>query len=358
MSFRHYVAKIIFSKKQLGTYLVMLLSLFLIILFFMFFKTYTRYYIEELKLIYPSLYLVKDKELSCYKVEGSEIYGEIFEQNIDDFLLSFDGRESFVLNGVALRSFPQSHLPLIIKDIYQNNDTIYLSNALYNLIKNNPSFHGVIYLPLQKNNELYRSFKVQPFTMHDNSKWLVMQNKTAKKIFSDQLFNKVSYYTKGDEEELKKKLQLRFHNIIYTWEDYITLSNEAFKESMVYLFLALSVAIVVLGLSSIIFFTKGLVDDLLHLTRYAFFYAHSLVHLYGVYLLFALLLLSVNFLVSYSLAHIAAQALTSELLGVEVYNPLGTLLPLALGFIVFVGGVIFVVLYRFKQTALQGLSRE
>jgi putative effector of murein hydrolase len=69
MNFTFYVLRIVFAKRQWVTFFVMLLSTFLIILFFLFFKTFSKYYIDELKLVYPSVYIVKDKKIDSFKVD-------------------------------------------------------------------------------------------------------------------------------------------------------------------------------------------------------------------------------------------------------------------------------------------------
>jgi len=321
MHFNSFVLRIIFAKKQLTIFIIMFVSAFLVMLFFLFFKTFTTYYIDELKLIYPSLYLVKDKKIDTYKTDSLDVYAEIFELNIDNFSVSFDAKENFTLGSLGIRSFNKEHTPKMLK-ASNNGDTIYLSQKIYKLLKSNKNFKDILFIKSDVDSKIYK-FHVQGFKLHDNSKWILFENSVARKLYREDFFNKASFYSTQeiyDEKSLKLQLSKLFSNIIYSWDEHISLVSRALKESMLYLFSWMTMAIAILSITSIIFFTRELADDLTHLTRHAFFYAISLKFVYFSYLLITNLILSTIILLSYLLAFLVNDFLTLSLWNVPSYS--------------------------------------
>ncbi len=358
MHFNSFVLRIIFAKKQFTIFLIMFISTFLVMIFFLFFKTFTTYYIDELKLIYPSLYLVKDKKIDTYALKELDVYAEIFELNVDNFPLSFDKKESFTLGSLGIRSFDKSHTPKML-DSTDLNNTIYLSQKIYKLLKNSKKFKNILYIRSDVDSKIYK-FKVKEFKLHDNSKWILLSNSVASKLFREELFNKASFYSKdksSSEEYLKQRLQKAFSNIIYTWEEHISLVSRALKESMLYLFSWVTLAIAVLSVTSIIFFTRELADDLTHLTRHAFFYAVSLRFVYISYLLITNIILITIILTSYTLAYLVNDFITLSLWNVESYSNLQFLLYL-IGITFIITAIsIYIALNRLYYSKSYGLSR-
>lgn len=321
MHFNSFVLRIIFAKKQLSIFIIMFVSAFLVMLFFLFFKTFTTYYIDELKLIYPSIYLVKDKKIDTYKTDNLEVYAEIFELNIDNFSVSLDKKDSFTLGSLGIRSFNRSHAPKML-DKSDMNSTIYLSQKIYKLLKSQKNFKNELFIKSDVDTKVYK-FKVKEFKLHDNSKWILLENSVAAKLYRDDFFNKATFYSTKenyDESALKKRLSEKFSNIIYTWDEHISLVSRALKESMLYLFSWMTIAIAVLSVTSIIFFTRELADDLTHLTRHAFFYAISLKFVYISYLLITNITLIVIILTSYTLAFMINNFVTLSLWNVPSYD--------------------------------------
>ena len=321
MHFNSFVLRIIFAKKQLTIFIIMFVSAFLVMLFFLFFKTFTTYYIDELKLIYPSLYLVKDKKIDTYKASNFDVYAEIFELNVDSFSVSFDKKDNFTLGSLGIRSFNKEHTPKMLTKT-TDEDTIYLSQKLYKLLKSNKNFKNKLFIKSDVDSKIYK-FHVQEFKLHDNSKWVLFENSVARKIYRDDFFNKASFYsTKKIYNEADEKLALskKFSNIIYSWDEHISLVSRALKESMLFLFSWMTLAIAILSITSIIFFTRELADDLTHLTRHAFFYAISLKFVYISYLLIANMTLVAVILSSYVLAFSINDFVTLSLWNVSSYS--------------------------------------
>jgi hypothetical protein len=322
MHFNRFVLRIIFAKKQLSIFIIMFVSAFLVMLFFLFFKTFTTYYIDELKLIYPSLYLVKDKNIDSYKLGKLEVHAEIFELNIDNFSVSFDKKDSFTLGSLGIRSFHKSHTPKMLTPSQEQSNTIYLSHKIYKLLQNHKKFKHELFIKSDVDFKMYR-FDVKEFKLHDNSKWILLENSVAKKLYRDNFFNKATFYpldANYDEVSLKQKLSNTFSNIIYSWDEHISLVSRALKESMLYLFSWMTLAIAVLSISSIIFFSRELADDLTHLTKHAFFYAISLRYVYFSYLIITNVTLIVIILTAYTLAFIINDFVTLMLWNVPSYN--------------------------------------
>ena len=357
MHFNSFVLRIIFAKKQLTVFLIMFSSAFLVMLFFLFFKTFTMYYIDELKLIYPSLYLIKDKSIDTYKRKDLEVYSEIFEVNINNFYVSFDAKDSFTLGSLGIRSFDESHMPKMLEKT-DADDTIYLSGKIYKLLKNHKDFKGKLFIKSDVDSKMYK-FNVKMFELHDNSKWVLLENSVASKLYRNNFFNKATFYFPEDKDEitLKEELSEVFSNIIYSWDEHISLVSRALKESMLYLFSWMTLAIAILSIAAIIFFTRELADDLTHLTRHAFFYAISLKFVYISYLLIANLTLITIILTSYFLAYIVNNLITLSLWDVPSYSE--NL------FIVYIIGITFLItlvaiyfaLNRLYYSKSYGLSR-
>jgi hypothetical protein len=321
MHFNSFVLRIIFAKKQLAIFIIMFISTFLVMLFFLFFKTFTTYYIDELKLIYPSLYLIKSNKLETYKVSGLDLYSEIFELNIDNFSISFDQKDNYTLGSLGIRSFNKEHIPKMLKPS-SDGDTIYLSQKIYTLLKGNKNFKDVLFIKSDVDSKIYK-FHVQEFKLHDNSKWILFENDVAKKLYRKNFFNKASFYSNKidyNEADLKEELSKKFSNILYSWDDHISLVSRALKESMLFFFSWMTLAITILSITSIIFFTRELADDLTHLTRHAFFYAISLKFVYISYLLISNITLITVILSSYALAFTINNYVTHSLWNVESYS--------------------------------------
>jgi len=319
MHFNSYVLKIIFAQKQLVIFFIMLVSAFVVILFFLFFKTFTTYYIDELKNVYPSVYLVKTKKIEEYNLENIEADAEIFELNLDNFAISFDGEESFTLGSIGIRSFSKEHIPKSIANSFEDRDILYVSQKIYALLQETKAFQGKIYLESDIDYKMH-AFDVKPFELQDNSKWILLQNSTARKLYRDDFFSKAVFYSQLSEEEIKKRVRSSFKNIIYTWDEHISLISRALKDSMLYLFSLITIAIGVLSIASIIFFARELADDLVHLTRYAFFYAITLRYVYFSYLFIVNITILVILLVAYALALSLNELITQALWSLSSYD--------------------------------------
>ena len=277
-------------------------STFIVILFFLFFKTYTRYYIDELKLVYPSLYLVKEKSIESYQKEGFEVYSEIFELNLDSFTIALEKNgEAFTLGSLGLRSFHENKVPKIIQKIYTQEPTLFLSDAIYKQLHKQKDFTNAIYIQSDVDLQWHKVL-VKPFTIHDNSKWILLSNKTAHILYRDDFFDKASFYSTLPEKKQKEIIEHSFQNIIYSWDDHITLLNRALKESMQYIFLLITIAILVLSISSIIFFSRELMDDLVQLTEHSFFFGVSFFNVYLAYIVVTNLTIILILLSTYKVA--------------------------------------------------------
>ena len=357
MHFNSFVLRIIFAKKQLTIFIIMFVSAFLVMLFFLFFKTFTTYYIDELRLIYPSLYLVKDKKIDAYKMDNIDVYAEIFELNIDNFSVSFDKKDNFTLGSLGIRSFNPKHTPKMLQD--SEGQTIYLSQKIYRILKSNKHFKDILYIKSDVDSKTYK-FNVKEFKLHDNSKWILLENSVARKLYRDDFFNKASFYPIDkdyDEIETKRTLSDEFANIIYSWDEHISLVSRALKESMLFLFSWTTLAIALLSITSIIFFTRELADDLTHLTRHAFFYAISLKFVYLSYLLIANATLIAVILSSYTLAYLVNDFVTISLWNVPSYSSSYFLLYIIGATFSITAIAIFVGLNRLYYSKSYGLSR-
>ena len=359
MHFNSFVLRIIFAKKQMSVFIIMFVSAFLVMLFFLFFKTFTTYYIDELRLIYPSLYLVKDKSIQSYKLENLEVHAEIFELNIDNFSVSFDKKDSFTLGSLGIRSFHKSHTPKMLDLENKQSDTIYLSHKIYKLLEDHKSFKNELFIKSDVDFKMYR-FDVKEFKLHDNSKWILMENSVAAKLYRDNFFNKASFYPLNvdyDEERLKQKLSKAFSNIIYSWDEHISLVSRALKESMLYLFSWMTLAIAVLSISSIIFFSRELADDLTHLTKHAFFYGISLKYVYFSYIVITNMSLIFIILTAYTLAFIINDFVTLILWSVPSYSDSLFFLYIIATTFSITALAIYIGLYRLYYSKSYGLSR-
>ena len=319
MHFNRYILKIIFSKKQLVIFIIMFISTCIVMLFFLFFKTFTKYYIEELKLIYPSVYLFKDKPIEYYQFSDIEVKSEIFELNIDNFSVSFNKSESYTLGSLGLRSFHKMHIPKSLENIYEHGNILYVSQKLYTQLQENKNFNGSLYLESDINSKVYL-FNVKTFALYDDSKWILLEHSSAKKLYREEFFNKASFYTSKDEKELKVFLKSKFNKMIYSWEEHISLVSRAIKESMLKFFSMITIAIALLSISSIIFFTRELADDLLHLTKHAFFYAISLRYVFLSYFFISNIILLLIIVSAYFLAFFINDFITQMLWGVDSYD--------------------------------------
>jgi len=319
MYFNSFVLKIIFAKKQLVVFFIMLISTFVVILFFLFFKTFTTYYIDELKQVYPSVYLVKTKKIEDYALKNIEADAEIFELNLDNFAISFNGNDKFTLGSIGLRSFSKKHIPQSIVHSFEDKKILYVSQKIYALLKGTKAFKGVVYLQSDVNHHMYR-FAVKPFHLQDNSKWILIENTMAKKLYRESFFSKAVFYSKLSEDEVKQRVENKFTNMIYTWDENISLMSRALKDSMLYFFSLITIAISVLSISSIIFFARELADDLTHLTRYAFFYGISFSYVYISYLFIANIIISTILLIAYFCAFYIDEFITQTLWSVHSYS--------------------------------------
>ena len=327
MDFERFVLRIIFAKRQLSIFSIMVGSAFLVLLFFLFFKTFTKYYIQELKLMYPSYYLVKNKTLDHYKIKGFDTSSEIFELNSDGFTISFNKQDHYTLGSVGIRSFPTQHIPSLLSkepnfQYSDLNNTIFLSSRIYKELSARKNFQGVLYLKSDINGQVHKFF-AKEFTLHENTKWVLFANPAAQKIYTDTLFNKVAFYphnTTMSDDEVVEVLHSHFDNIIYRWDERISLISRALKESMLLVFSWTTVAIIILTTMSILFFARELIDDLIHLTQYAFFYSLSFSRVYISYLLIMNILLMLLLFLAYYLAYTANAFLVQTLWSVEPYQ--------------------------------------
>lgn len=356
MYFNRFVLRIIFAKKQLAIFLIMLVSTFLLMLFFLFFKTFTKYYIEELKLVYPTVYLIKEKKIDNYYLDNLQAYAEIFELNIDNFSVSFDSKENFTLGSLGIRSFPKSHIPKALHGLYEKGEILYLSHKIYRELSSNAKFQKELYLKSDVDSKVYK-LRVKEFSLHDNSKWILLENSTAAKLFRDNFFNKASFYSKEDDSALEKRLSKAFKNIIYTWDEHISLVSRALKESMMYLFSWLTAAIAILSISSIVFFTRELADDLTHLTKHAFFYGISLKFVYFSYLLITNGVLILIVVTAYVLAYLANNFISLSLLSLPSYSERLFLVYLVATIFLVTSLGIYFGLRRLYYSKVYGLSR-
>ncbi|SFV58728.1 hypothetical protein MNB_SM-7-1380 [hydrothermal vent metagenome] len=298
-------------------------------------------------MIYPTIYLVRDKSIESYKIEGMNHYAEIFELNVDDFSLSFDTKEEFSLGSLGIRSFERTYAPKIIPKVEKYADIIFLSQKLYDRVKEDKNFKGYLFIRSDVDQKFYK-FYVKPFVLHDNSKWILFENSAAKKIFQKAFFTKVSFYPTKEYnlKLLKKRLEKNFSNIIYTWDEHIPLSSRALKESLFFLFLCLSGAIVILSISSILFFSRELFDDVLHLTQYAFFYGYTLLYVYLSYMVIVGAIFIGIIISSYSGAFFLNDILTRYLWDVASYHNEMMLFMIIVGAFALFALAIFALLYR------------
>ena len=266
-----FVLKIFFSKRQVVVAIIMYGALSSVLLFFLFFKTFESYYIAELKSIYPTIYIVTDKKIQVDKFENTKALTEIFELDWSDFVIGIDKEKFYSLGSVGMRSFHKEYLPKILTDSYIDENTIYVSNTVYTLLKSQQNFTDKFFIESDINGRIH-SFNVKSFDLHDEAKWIMMSDEVSHKLYRDGNFDKVVFYSNKSDEELHDLLIAYFKQPVFTWDNHISLSSRALKESMVYIFLLLTFAIIVLVIASFVFFAQSILDDLVQITRFAFFH--------------------------------------------------------------------------------------
>jgi hypothetical protein len=304
----NFIIKIVFSLRQALVALIMLGALFSVILFYLFFKTFESYYIDELKAIYPTLYVATSKKVDPNLVHDVVALPEIFELDWSDFVLSFDDGESYSLGSVGMRSFHKHYMPKILQNVYEDEGSIYVSSSLYELLQSQKGFDGRVTIESDVDNTLH-TFHVKEFVLHDDIKWVLMEDVSAKTLYRSSSFDKVVFYSDMEDELLYETLDPHFTQPLFTWDEHISLSSRALKESMVYVFSLLSIAIVILVMASFFFFAQTILDDLAHITRFAFFYGISRLQVFWIYFV----LINLYFFIIYFLAYFLSAGVNSTL---------------------------------------------
>ena len=319
IDFIRYIVKILFSKKQFAVFFVILFSFTSILMFYLFFHTFKKYYIDELKSIYPTVYIASPKSVEKFNLEHAKVSKEIFNTLFDEnFKVSFDANREFSVGCIGFRSFDDNHVPKILNKLHENtSNAIYVSNILYAQLKNQKKFNNTVFLRSDINDRIYK-FRVVPFELHENTKWILMPNSSAKKLFYSSIFDKVVFYSNIDETQLINKLKKEFKVPVFSWEENISLSNRALKESMMLLFSYLSLAIILIVLISFWFFAQSIVDDLMLLTQNAFFYGARFSMIYVVYIVLLNIYLFSLFCISYLLSYSTNEVLVNILWNVDI----------------------------------------
>lgn len=315
-NFLKFVSKILFSSQQVLVTLIMFFALSSLLLFYLFFKTFETNYIEQLKSVFPNMYIATSKKIDTKEVPEFEVSYEIFDQTWSSVAIGFDANYFYALGAVGVRSFAPEHVPPILQDVYTDANTLYVTQNVYELLTSQKLFTGKIFMESDKDRKLY-SFNVVPFSIQDDKKWILFPNPAAYKLYRKALFDKAVFYSKLPDEQALKTLQKHFTQPVFTWDAFISLSSMALKNSMLFIFSLLSIAIITLLLISFMFFAQTLFDDLQHLTRYAIFYGMQKRTLFGIYFLILNSYIGVIYLLCYGVASFFNTLLVQKLWHVE-----------------------------------------
>lgn len=315
-NFLKFASKILFSSQQILVTCIMFFALTSLLLFYLLFKTFETNYIDQLKSVFPNMHIVASTKIDTQTIEEFEISYEIFEQIWTNITIGFNENDFYALSTVGIRSFAPEYIPPILQGIYKSTETLYVTQNVYDLMTSQKNFNGKVFIESDIDHKLH-SFDIVPFKIQDNKKWILFPNPAAHKLYRKNLFDKAVFYSKLPDDIALKKLQKTFTKTVFTWDDFISLTSIAVKNSMLFIFTLLSLAIVTLLLLSLIFFAQTLFDDLKQLTRYAFFYGIQKRTLFGLYFLLLNAYLFIIYFLSYGVASLISNTLVQKLWSVE-----------------------------------------
>lgn len=272
------------NRYSIIVYLFLIIFYTISLLFSFYIFQFNDKFIDKLQSVYPYTYVYSKSDIKLLNNEV-KVYKEIFEINFEELEYKFnDDSSSMLFKNIGLRSFDKENIPLSVFN-YKNNidedvNIIYVDQILYKKLINSKNYKNGIYIKYINSNKFY-FVKVKPIEVFDTSKWILMENTLAKKIFINDYFDKNVLVSK-DNDLLYSIYKERYPNT-YLWSDSLSFFGIVFYKLSDKFYTIYNFSFTIMICLFIFVTLKGLLKEFKKMTLFASRFGKSLFSIFMIY---------------------------------------------------------------------------